>query len=122
MAFLIIVASQPGGLRECLVLGEGQRQHEIEVREIDETRGIVKLLNRGQEQTLDFTESGDARIPICGDPVSGDIDPVPSNPLTAEEQTILIEARRLKALQDGDPIAKILPPTDFTPEIMGISN
>lgn len=109
MAFLVVTGSEPGRLRECLVLAEGQRQHEIEVTEIDEKGGMVKVFNRGEKQTLDFTENDDTpRI----------IDRPLDTPLTPERQSLLIEPQRVKAIQDGDPIAKILPPTDFTPETM----
>lgn len=40
-------------------------------------------------------------------------------PLTPEQTTLIIEAQRMKALQDGDPISKILPPTDMTPQVTG---
>ena len=117
VAFLVITSTEPGRLPECLVFAEGQRQREIEVIEIDEKGGVVKVLNCGQEQTLEFTESGDARIPHGPGFPSGDINVSPSDPLSPEERTIVIEAQRLKAIQDGNPIAKILPPTDLTPEI-----
>ena len=119
IAFLVITGSEPSGLPECLVLAEGQRQDEIQVTEIDEKGGFVKVVNRDQEQTLEFVHADD-KIP---NPAHACVDRPPnssrsSDSLSPEEQTILIEAQRLKALQDGDPIAEILPPTDFTPEIM----
>lgn len=40
-------------------------------------------------------------------------------PMTTEEQVILIEAQRLKALEDGNPIANILPPTELTSQTLG---
>jgi hypothetical protein len=39
--------------------------------------------------------------------------------LTPEEQVALIEVQRVKALQEHDPIANLLPPTALTPEVMG---
>ncbi len=43
--------------------------------------------------------------------------PSPSAPaLSAEEQVLMIEAQRLKAQQEGNPMAKILPPTPLTPK------
>jgi hypothetical protein len=40
-------------------------------------------------------------------------------PLTSEQNALWIEAQRMKALDENDPVAKILPPTDFTQEITG---
>lgn len=37
--------------------------------------------------------------------------------MTPEMQTLMIEANRLKAQQEGDPVAKILPITELTPEV-----
>jgi hypothetical protein len=39
--------------------------------------------------------------------------------MTPEEQVALIELQRVKAIQQHDPIYKILPPTELTPEVMG---
>jgi len=54
MAFLAVFGSEPGETPKYLSLGEGQREQEIEVREIDAKRGIVKVINGGQEQILEF--------------------------------------------------------------------
>jgi hypothetical protein len=40
-------------------------------------------------------------------------------PLTPEAQVLMIEAQRMKYMEEGDPTAKILPPTDLTPEVTG---
>jgi hypothetical protein len=40
-----------------------------------------------------------------------------AQPLTPEQQTLLIEAQRLKATQDGDETAKIFPITEKTAEM-----
>jgi hypothetical protein len=40
-------------------------------------------------------------------------------PLSPEEQVALIELQRIKYQMDGDPTAKILPPTELTPETTG---
>jgi hypothetical protein len=39
--------------------------------------------------------------------------------LSAEEQVALIELQRVKAIQQHDPVFKILPPTELTPEVLG---
>jgi len=39
--------------------------------------------------------------------------------LTPEEQVALIEVQRAKAIQDHDPVANLLPPTELTSEITG---
>ena len=126
IAFLVITATEPGGLPEWLVLAEGERQHEIEVAEIDPKRGTVKALNRGREETLvlgltdgDTSPGVNPQVFYCPRAPSGNISQFPTNPVSPEGQTILIEAQRVKAIQDGDPIAKILPPTELTSEILG---
>lgn len=40
------------------MLAEGQAQDEIEVRQIDEKAGSVKVVNHGEEQDLDFEHNG----------------------------------------------------------------
>ena len=57
IAFLTVISSERAGLRESLVLVEGQTQDGIEVKEIDEKAGTVKVINHGQEQTLDFDQN-----------------------------------------------------------------
>jgi hypothetical protein len=39
--------------------------------------------------------------------------------MTPDEQVALIELQRVKAMQEHDPVYKILPPTPLTPEVMG---
>lgn len=39
--------------------------------------------------------------------------------ITPEEQVIMIEANRLKAVQDGNPVAKLLPITPLTSQTLG---
>jgi len=36
-----------------------------------------------------------------------------------EQQVLMIEAQRLDYIQHGDPTAKILPPTEMTPQVTG---
>lgn len=43
--------------------------------------------------------------------------PPPPPPLSREEQEILIEINRLRYQQEGDPRAKLLPPTTLTPQV-----
>jgi hypothetical protein len=123
-AFLMVPAVRPGGISECLLLREGETQEEIEVREISDK--VVKLINHGEKQTLGFDETSPAPsnpLPIDKVPFESGIPvplPAPEKPsLTPEQQTLLIEAERMKAIQDGDPLAKILPQTEFTAEITG---
>lgn len=114
--FLMLPPTKAGGIRECLLLREGEAQEEIQVKEISEQ--TVRVINHGEEQTLSFDDSDSERVPFC--PASPIQTPPPEQPpLTPEQQILMIEAQRMKALQDGDPIAKILPPTEMTPEITG---
>lgn len=119
IAFLIITGSEPGGLRECLVLGQGERQHEIEITDIDERAGIVKVSNGGEKQTLNFYHADDNtsnRLPVSVSSTPNSS--VTPDWLSPEEQIILMEAQRVKAIQDGDPIAKILPSKELMPKPM----
>ena len=124
MAFLMLPAAKVGGIRECLLLREGETEEEIQVRDIGDK--TVRVVNHGEEQTLGFDNNPPAApsVPVS---MGGPIDrsspmqmPPPEKPaLTREQQMLVIEAQRLKAIQDGDPVAKILPPTEFTAEIKG---
>jgi len=63
-------------------------------------------------------------IPIpAPQPVVDSAPPAPSAPaetaMPVEQQVIMIEAQRLDAMQRGDPIAKIFPPTPLTPQVTG---
>lgn len=119
LAFLMMPASKPGGFQECLQLTEGQAQNKIQVKEIDEKGGIVKIINNGEAQTLDFRNDGDESPDIAIRTSEPKPVVMPGSPLTPEQHAIVIESERLKAMQDGDPVAKILPPTKFTDEITG---
>lgn len=58
VTFLTIPGPKPGAQPETLMLSEEQGQDEIEVRQIDERAGVVKIVNHGEEQTLDFDHNG----------------------------------------------------------------
>jgi len=134
LAFLTIPAPKPGALPESMMLAEGQAQNEIEVKQIDDKAGIVKVLNHGEAQTLDFDHDG-AKPPVGPPPT---MMPPPSAPppnvmpgnvirplrslppraaMTPEEQTAMIEIQRVKYQQENNPIGQILPPTEMTPEM-----
>ena len=169
VTFLTIPATKPGGTPQSFMLAEGQAQEEIEVQQIDEKAGVVKVLNHGEAQTLDFEHDGvktsgaapPAAVqgsPAFPRPAAPPLNVMPSQgrpirpfggqprnvpvtspnasaiqnaiapptaasqsaaPLSAEEMTALIEIQRAKMLQEGDPTAKIMPPTDLTPETTG---
>lgn len=55
--------AKPGARPTSVMLAEGQAQDEIEVREIDEKAGMVKVINHGEEQTLDFEHDGEKASP-----------------------------------------------------------
>jgi hypothetical protein len=174
VTFLTVPPTKPGTPPEAMMLSEGQAQSEIEVKSIDEKASVVKVVNHGVEQTLDFDQNGAAkpsgppagsvptplqlppppgapppnvstpppapnfirpvrpgnRLPERSPPLSsnpmgggfGSANPVgnqQSESLTPEETTLLIEAQRMKMMQENDPTAKVLPPTEFTHEITG---
>src|SRR5436305_1313440 len=58
VTFLTVAATKPGMPPEALMLAEGQGQSEVEVKEIDEKAGVVKVNNHGVEETLDFDHNG----------------------------------------------------------------
>jgi hypothetical protein len=51
--------------QESYILAEGQRDGDVEVVSIDEIAGIVKVINRGLPETLDFVNNG-AKIVSTG--------------------------------------------------------
>ena len=56
-------------------------------------------------------------------PVAASSAAAPSAPaapaMSPEEQVLMIEAQRMKMLQEGDPTAAIMPPTELTPQVTG---
>jgi len=80
---LLSTAALPNKPPESLMLTEGQRDGEIEVLEIDEVAGTVKVKNHGIEQTLDFKTDGvklqTAAAPPPITPGAPPIAPPPSN-------------------------------------------
>lgn len=56
-------------------------------------------------------------LPSRPAPLSGNLPP-----MNSEQQALTIEAQRMKYMQDGDPTAKILPPTDHTQEVIDEMN
>jgi hypothetical protein len=65
LVILTTPATKPGVPPETLMLAEGQAQDEVEVREIDENAGSVKVVNHGEEQTLDFDQNGAKPAPTA---------------------------------------------------------
>ena len=131
LAFLTIPAAKPGAIPQSMMLAEGQAQDDIEVKQIDERAGIVKIVNHSEPQTLDFDHDGvkptgapppaaNTVIPPPAPPPNNVIRPLRSLPprvLSPEEQTALIEIQRVKYQQENNPISKLLPPTEMTPEM-----
>jgi hypothetical protein len=164
MTFITVPATKPGTQPETLMLAEGQAQDDIEVRQIDEKAGVVKVVNHSDEQTLDFEHDGtkpagppaNPATPVTIPPMpAAPVLPIPQpqpgvnvirpirtlpsrsspfssglggnmspnanpaqTPLTQEQITTLIEAQRMKYISEGDPTAKILPPTERTQEML----
>ena len=168
--FLTVPGTKPGTPAQTLMLAEGQAEDDVEVTSIDERAGVVKVVNHGDVETLDFdhngtkppaptTPTGPVTIPPIpapapagvqpspfpnvirpirtlptrspggpfgggGGPIGGSIGSINSgpqnqSPLTPEQTEMWIETQRLKAIQENDPIAQILPPTEHTAEITG---
>lgn len=55
---ITVPPAKPGAPPTTVMLAEGQAQDEVEVRQIDEKGGAVKVTNHGEEQTLDFEHDG----------------------------------------------------------------
>lgn len=68
LVVLTMPPTKPGTTQETLMLAEGQAQDEIEVREIDEKAGSVKVVNHGEEQDLDFEHDGTKPPPPGANP------------------------------------------------------
>jgi hypothetical protein len=120
---------------ESLILGEGERQDDIEVTHIDEKAGLVTFNNHGVVQEIplvkappittptpvvmnsSFAPPGGYRGPGDGNspgqvPNVGNSSSPPAQPQPSpEEQMIMIAAQHAKAQQEGDPTAQIFPPT-----------
>jgi hypothetical protein len=58
LAFLTIPGPKPGVPPDSMMLAEGQAQNDVEVKEIDDKAGIVKIVNHDEPQTLDFEHNG----------------------------------------------------------------
>ena len=125
------------------ILGEGQRQDDIEVVHIDELAGSVTFNNQGVAQTASLPEApstGSSMVAVTaadalaihrqphvvpgrkppylgGDPASGTIGGSQS-PMTPEQQILMIEAQRAYYNSLNTPEAKrlagSLPPTAMT--------
>jgi hypothetical protein len=55
---ITVPPAKPGAPATTVMLAEGQAQDEVEVRQIDEKSGAVKVINHGEEQMLDFEQNG----------------------------------------------------------------
>ncbi|MGN6555717.1 MAG: hypothetical protein ACTHLW_18575 [Verrucomicrobiota bacterium] len=99
----LLTAQIPSKPAENLMLTEGQRDGEIEVIEINEQAGSVKILNHGVEQTLDFKTDG-AKPQVTLTPTSNPVPGVPPTN-TAQPGVHMIPTRsmRLPPLPGGGP-------------------
>jgi hypothetical protein len=108
----------PGKTPQPLILAEGQREGEIEVLEIDEKAGIVKLHQSGQAVSLNFEKNGaklPAAAPVPPPPVPGQVNPVsaaaaqqpvpyvPGAPPPVSTGLNKIPTRQLRVPQAGGP-------------------
>jgi hypothetical protein len=173
--FKVAGVTKPGQppKEESYVLGEGERQDDIEVQKIDEKSATITFNNHGKIEELPLIagtavggESAPAGLGAPGlvpPPRPGIAPPAAGNPTTVgfggrfgrpgngspsstaagapslgqagnsaiyspaaseagepqmspEQRILMIEAQRQKYLQDGNPIGKLLPPTQLTPQ------
>ncbi len=116
-----VVAVTDAGRRdpkEYLMLAEGQMQDGIEVKKIDENEEAAQIVNRDEAKTLKLAHEY-PMVPIAPPTIEmprPDVDSRAQQPLTPEQVALMIEVQRVKYQQDGDPTAKILPPTGVNDE------
>jgi len=72
----------------------------------------------GRNSSAENNNNGNGGPGFGGGVSAGNLGQRPVN-LSPEEQVALIEVQRAKAIQDHDPVANILPPTELTSEITG---
>jgi hypothetical protein len=100
---ITVPPSKPGAPPTTLMLAEGQAQNEVEVRQIDEKAGAVKVINHGEEQMLDFEHDGAKPSPVpakAATPLA--IPPVPTSPqATPTSPTGVNAIRPLRTLPLG---------------------
>lgn len=77
------VPGKPGQPIQNLMLAEGQGQEGIEILQIDETAGMVRVKNQGIEQTLDFLKNG-AKPTLGPAPTFQIPTPIPTQPMPSE--------------------------------------
>jgi len=127
VAFFTVAAIKPGQPQESFMLAEGQGFNGVEVTAIDERAGVVKVMNHGEPQVLDFDHDGvrpsdlSPRDPVPREKTLPRPEPTvrAEAALTPEEQVALIEIQRIKFQQENNPIHTILPQTELTPETTG---
>jgi hypothetical protein len=104
----LLSVAVPGKQPDNLMLTEGQRDNEIEVLQIDEKAGSVKVLNHGVEQTLDFKTDGAKAQPgitsLPGVPPANVIPPPNPQGIPAPPRTIPTRTMRLPPIP-GAPSA-----------------
>jgi hypothetical protein len=126
VAFITLAATKSGQLPESFMLAEGQGFNGVEVTAIDERAGVVRVMNHGEPQMLDFDHDGVRPLDMPGGSMPRERTLPPPEAgvrtdaaLTREEQVALIEVQRVKFQQENNPIQAILPPTEMTPETVG---
>ena len=58
IVILTVAPTKPGSAPHTLMLAEGQAEDDVEVTSIDEKAGVVKVINHGESETLDFDYNG----------------------------------------------------------------
>jgi len=91
-----------------LILTEGQRESEIEVLQIDEKAGSVKVNNSGTLMTLTFEKDG-AKLPATSTPAG--VPTVPSRlPVAGGQTNPYLPAATARKFPGRNPRAPIMPP------------
>lgn len=98
----VLQIADPGKPADSKILKEGEREGDIEVLEINEIEGTVRIRNRDQEAVLNFQDHG----------VKPPTGPVPATPAT---NVVMIGGRPVPVGPGGQPILTGLPGQPPTP-------
>jgi len=111
----VLQIAEPGKAAESKILKEGEREGDVEVLEINEIDGTVRIKNRGEEATLNFQDHG-VKPPSGAAPVTPTNivmiggRPVPIGPNGQPILTGFGGQPPITTLPTGAPAGTILPP------------
>lgn len=113
VAYLTITGVKPGEAPQPVMMSEGQEINGVQVTNIDKRAGIVKVINGGESQILEFElpKSSDFQpVKIEMAPIGPPVQVRNQTSMSPEEQAALMEVQRIKLRQEGNPASELLPP------------